>query len=313
MTKASTEIQYLVVPISSLGIQGGSASSRLLFKALREVPAFVIEHQGTRKLLSTAGLEAAGEFVSFDSTMVRRMESLLVELPEAITLSDIAHLSGGQQDPDWETPHPRLCGTSRGVFAHLLRREWEPKEIKVNSAGLLAAHWVRKPQEESNQSRWSLAPLRTSSGVSEIVQYIDVYAQRLAELGGRHLRDAIYVPRENISIVGMDDFDAAMVNRSIYILPHSPVMQLRLSESLSETERLLIISAITKLLASQRMRRIYRSRRLSPSRTVDEMLDSILRMDIESIMSENEFKKILFYDFRFFDISQWDREFLETD
>ncbi len=310
-TKASSEIQFLVLPINSIGGRSGgegkSGSNRLLQKALREVPSVVIEYQNSRKLMSIAHLEPSSGFVTLDSPMIRRLESLLAEMPGTITLDQMAQLAGMSQEAALATDLQRLCSGGGGVFWQLVREEWEPTRISVYG-GLLSVQWERRGRQDINDpSRWRTVSF--SGATSEVGKALVQYAQGLIENLAYIRPDdvAINLPTGDISVTGLDDFDAVKINSETYILPGSQPTTLEFCDGVPQSERSALTMAIisTKLFGGSRARR--RSRLYRTDHTED-IVQTFEQLRASTIITKESYMRILSQDLRIFDISRWDRE-----
>ena len=308
-TKASSEIQFLVMPIQRVNVrasggEGRAGSNRLLQKALREVPSVVIEHRNNRELMSIAHLESSSGFVTLDSPMIRRLESLLAEMPGTITLDQMAQLAGMSQESAPAADLQRLCSKSGGVFWQLVREEWEPTRIRVND-GLLSVQWGRRGQQDINgPSRWR--KISFSGATSEVGKALIQYAQIMLETTAFGRPDeGMLLPAGDISITGLDNFDAVIINSETYILPGSQFTTFEFCDGVPQSERSALMMAVISLkLTEDRPRR--RSRPYRTDRTAN-LIQEFEQMGASTIITSESYMRVMSQEFRIFDISRWDR------
>jgi hypothetical protein len=303
-TKAASQVQYLVNPISrtSNRVNTGAWSERLKLNALCEVPAFVTEYSGKRELVSMTDVEKFGNFHTYDSDMIRRLESLLIVLPGTIALEDIARLGKSEEISKLSSGVRRVSLRTHGIFARLFRSRWEPESIEAHGSGLLSVSW------KTSEDRWVGDDLVRASQLSEPVLFLRNYAKRAAErIPGRF--STIYLPAKPISAAGFGDHDAVRIGNDTYVLPNCPILELASSPRLSaygDYERRIIVCTVIRLLQVVQ----------APNQILGRFgRQSAPRHAVEDIARENPFseffdtviKDMLQYDFRTFDVVQYDR------
>ena len=301
VTKASSQVQYLVNPVSNVSNRpnAGAWSQRLLWKALDEVPAFVSEYAGGRDLVSMIEINKFDAFNTYDSEMIRRLESLLTTLPGTITLEDIARLGKSEQISKLSSGVRRLSLRNVGVFARLLRGAWEPEVVEAYEDGLLSVTWKK------SANRWFGDNAVRNVQLSEPVQVLRGLTRQSSErLIGRGA--TIYLPKAAVSAVGLDSYDAVKIGNDYYILPSCPILNMPLSESMSRYEQEVSLCAIIRLLVS--IEASGANSRRSPNRLNrrPEIIEEVTRIGIIDSISP-ELKNTLKYEIRAFDVAKYDR------
>lgn len=303
-TKAASQVQYLVNPISRTSSRAstGAWSERLKLNALCEVPAFVTEYSGKRELVSMTDVEKFGSFYTYDSDMIRRLESLLIVLPGTIALEDIARLGKSEEISKLSSGARRVSLKNHGIFARLFRSRWEPESIEAHGGGLLSVSW------KAAEDRWVGDDLVRPSQLSEPVLFLRNYARRAAErFPGRF--SSVYLPAKPVSATGFGDYDAVRIGNDIYVLPNCPILGLASSPTLSTYggyERHIIVCTVIRLL------QVVQTANPAPGRFGRQFAP---RQAIEDMVRENPFseffdtvvKDILQYKFQTFDVVQYDR------
>jgi hypothetical protein len=262
-----------------------------------------MENGGSRKLVSMKDLHESGEFFTVDSTMMRRIENLLIELPGNVTYNDIAKLLSDKA-PEFLVPEPRLCNSSSGIFGELVQDEWQPSAISRRSSTSVVTKW--RPIAVGSDQLWRRADFDTlDRGIANAIDFIldtvgrmGLFSRRL-RAPGRGNTVACFIPAGQVDFDGLDDYDTVSVNGAVYVLPGSEIMNIQMGERATENDRLAVISALAGKRSALDDRDIEATRaqlvRVFDSSMIGEIVS------LETIISH------LKRPDRMFDVGQWDR------
>lgn len=307
VTKAANQVQYLVRPISEIHSIGGSSSNGLFLQALREVPAFVIEHCGSRVLLSMRDIEQIGNFITYDSIMIRRLESLLATVPGTVTLDALGKLAASADISKLATDAHRLSAGNAGIFARLFRSEWEPESIDADEHGLLSVKWKRLGSDRSSALWWADELSDGRDVASGLVRRFLMQVRRLTERFNHGFADYIFVPKNPVALAGLDNYDGVVIGRDLYVLPGSPILDWPFKDAVSEYERLVLVTSIARLLPMTDNVDVFRS---VVGKQTSELLEQITQGEIARELFADEVRSVFDYRIRIYDVGRYDRRYI---
>ena len=302
-SKAANQLQFLIAPIDIGFSNQTPVNPQLLVKAFHEVPAFLTESVGVRRLLSIGELEKLGEFITVDSFLIRRVENLLAALPGAVTLEDVARLADGGQMPPWDAELPMVCGVRWGTINRLLYEAWEPKSIDVDEKGSVSAKWTRSNIEQSKRCWWPSTETDDDSSIMGL--YRVIASLRRSSRSRARTSAQTFFPLSDVPVNGLDQFDSVIINGCEYVLPHSSLLKMDIGQFSDFRDRLAIISVTRGLFEDQNPRE---------GDAVREYLkEQLLVLNLGGSVSVDGLWTMGNYRLNIFDVSRWDRSYKENN
>ncbi|MET9002079.1 ATP-binding protein [Amycolatopsis sp. NPDC004169] len=306
LTRAVREASYLSGRISSEARFPSGRCFAQLSEALEDVPAFLVEESGERMALSLHELNEYPQLVSVESKLVQHMEYVLNALPANVALTKIlSEFSNGTFE---FSSAPLICGQMHeGPFNLAFRKSREITTISAdgNKRQVLLS-WSNRGKTPiwitSNPRTWDFIPSVSEDIMSRLVQ---------------DRRQSCYVPAhlDSVHTSGLDGYDGVSVLRELYLLPHSPLMQIR-GNLVSETEEdetyrvAWVISVVASLLLGERNSlRGYGGDYFPTGATADNVVE-ILRVnpELDFIDLDSVREAINGCQRTIFDINQWERD-----
>lgn len=302
-TRAASQLQFLLLPLEAS--QGGRrvAAPGLLYKALHEIPAFLTEISGERRLLSMNGLQSLGKFLTEDSLLLRQVENLLGALPGTATREDVLRLASGNQIATREAEIPVVCGQRWGLFNRMFADTWEPEKISLDDDGTLSAIWSLVI--DGQDKWWRTSDIDQDSEISSFVQSILSAGGRprssLRRTRGYGDSATVFYPLGNIASSGLERFDGIALNSYQYMLPDSPIFKVDIGHFSNPLDRLSIISALVGNFAN------FSDNDHSMLREFFE--NSLMPGHLSTQISMDGLLTLATYSPRIFDVSRWERSF----
>ncbi|MFF0268077.1 ATP-binding protein [Kribbella sp. NPDC004536] len=223
LTKASREIAYVAAVFRRddgrrRPGQTSLESPKLLAKVMQDVSAFVLEENGERHAVSLADLGQYEQLMTIDSVLARHMEYVLGAIP---TTASLAKILSAVESPLVLEDVPLLCsGLAPGFLTDLFLEQWGPRVIKMNSEQrLVELRWRRLADGQ----------IATVSSADRIFSNFNNRAPNPYLYGYRQRESVfhVFIDLDNIDVAGLDGYEFITVAGRQYVLPTSPLMNIR--------------------------------------------------------------------------------------
>jgi molecular chaperone HtpG len=231
VTWAMSEVPYILNTISHIGFADYEEG---LLDALRNIPLFLLEQDGTRIPATATELAGLDYFWTIDGAFSQNMELLLREIPESISFTKIIR---SLESSIIELPDgPMLCSKfSSGIAGRLISENWVISHLVGDAQRRrYEAKWVKKggpvvwaPPSATNHMD---ELYRIFENIAERIRY-DRYALR------SNIGKGVLIPLAGVTCEGFDDGETAVaVGSDLYLLPGSSWLSVVKDLSLDDLE-----------------------------------------------------------------------------